>query len=326
MVFSDYIDEWLTAQGNQVLNGPRDSGATCKYTMNYQNIWDWFKLRDSGALPKDLCTDLDLIWKGITSYPGEGAIRNCNAWGMKNLRDLNPWLLLLAGSEWRGLKAWNASPIEGNVMLEQGRYSSRFGVCKLLSPRSARRESRRWLRSHQALLEPQEDLHIQTFTVNIGHSITLNREGRAQIGDFWSKVTSKLRSREAKKLWSSYFYSHEVAPTSILDNQVFPHTHVVVWSKQKITQSQIDQLFSGFSANLSPKNFKRDPGALTRYIEYLHGIPEWSQVYRDEWTPEVSRDLNRELPNTLQNTLDLYWNRRKTGTIDHLRSTSENFS
>lgn len=317
MLFNDYVEEWLTIKGNSVLDGERESEARCKYSMNYQNIWDWFKLRDK--LSPEVSRDLDLIWKGITSYPGESTIRNCNAWGMKDLKDLNPWLLLLAGAEWRGLKSWNASPIEGNVMLEQGRYSPRFGICKLLSPRSARREARRWLRSHSSLIEPVEDLHIQTFTVNIGHSLKLDSCGQSHVGDFWSKVTARLRSREAKKLWSSYFYSHEVSPVSVLHNQVFPHTHVITWSKQKITQSQLNELFPEFGASLSSKNFKRDPAALTRMIEYLHAIPAWSQVYRDEWTRELSYALNRELPNTLQNTLDLYWNRRKTGTIDHLR-------
>jgi hypothetical protein len=319
MNFSDFVEEWLTIKGNTVLNGSRDSLAVSKYTMNYQNIWDWMKLRDSGELPKDLQTDLDLIWKGITSYPGEAAIRNCNAWGMKNLKDLNPWLLLLAGAEWRGLKSWTASPISGNVMSEQGRYSPTFGVCKLLSPRSARRESRRWFKSHRELLESSENCYVQTFTVNMCMEKCLTAEGRKEIASFWSKVTSKLRSREGKKLWDSYFYSHEVAPVSILDNAVFPHTHVVIWSKNRITQEELDQLFEGFSANLSVKNFQKDPAALSRYIEYLHAIPEWSQVYRNEWSNETSQALNIALPNILQNVLDLYWNRRKTGTVDRVR-------
>jgi hypothetical protein len=160
----------------------------------------------------------------------------------------------------------------------------------------------------------------------MGEEKLLTSEGREEIGAFWSEVTTRLRSREAKKIWSSYFYSHEVAPVSILENTVFPHTHAVVWSKKRISQEELDRLFDGFSANLSRKNFQKDPAGLTRYIEYLHAIPEWSQTYRDEWTSENSKDLNISLPNTLQNVLDLYWNRRKTGTVDQARSKLSNVS
>ncbi len=319
MVFEDFVEEWLTVRGNEVLSGCRRSRASDKYSMNYQNIWDWFKLRDQ--LPSNMSRDLDLIWRGITSYPGESGVRNSNAWGMKSLTDLTPWLLLLAGCEWEGLKSWNASPIAGNVMLERGIYSPKFGVCKILSPRSARRESRRWFNSHEGMLDAVDHENVYTFVVNMGGEKYLDSKGRESVGAFWSGVTERLRCRAARELWNGYFYSHEVAPKSISSNRVFPHTHVVVWTGQKkLKQEDLDELFRGEGGvNLHHKNMRGDSEGFKRHVEYLHAIPAWSTVYRDEWSPETSATLNTELPNHLQAVLDLYWGRRKTGTIDHCK-------
>jgi hypothetical protein len=310
MLHRQKIVDWLRVPGNECLDGTEgvDKEPLGRYRMNYTNIWDW--LREYSELEECAKRDLQLITNNITM--GElGGIRNWCARGMKNPRDLNMWLLFLVGLDWRTVGGWHGSLIEGNTKTEDGRYASRYSSNKILCPRTAKRASNKWLKTHRPDRMFAKGYSAYTFVV---HSGNLPAYGsREKIHSRWEDIGAKLHACRKNKLWAAHFHNHEISVPSILKQQIYPHTHVLVWSKEELLMEEITERLTPYIVLYKNDVFHECSESFKRFIDYLHAIYNLANTYSLEWTPEQSVRLNIETKNLLEQILDIYWGKRKTG-------------
>jgi hypothetical protein len=310
MLHTEAIEDWLKIPGNDHMNvGGREEGfPRGKHRMNWTSIWDW--KREYPLLDRVMKDDVGQILKNITM--GEnGGIRNWCARGMKYPRELNMWLLFLSGLEWRTVRGWNSCLIEGNTKTDEGGYSPRYRSNKLLCPRTAKRAANKWLRTHKPEEMFSRGYRAYTFTVHDGNKYSSN--ARAGIHRDWEEITKKLHEGRKKGLWAAHFHNHEISVRSILKKEIYPHTHVIVWVKGELDQEEISTHLTPYRVAHSSAVFTEAGEDFKRFIDYLHGIYNLAHVYQQEWCEESAEELNRETKNLLEEILDIYWGRRKTG-------------
>ena len=230
---------------------------------------------------------------------------NCNRYGCKNKDDFERNLLLLVG-----LRNWEmtngANIVMGNLKVSYKYYPHQVKN-RLLDPRTSRQECIEFKKKND-VERLFKDFHAQIYLFEANETYKncseMSSEYVTKAKEFFDGNVKFLLSCLNSKQIHSFIYSHEFSCPSILNMQVHPHTHAIVFFKKGTGSPNIEEnrVFTDRELKKKPAIIKKYSD-LEKFIDYMRKSYSLSETYEREYRDENARDINFKARELMRNLL-----------------------